>query len=120
MKMKIAYASRTGNVESFIGKLGVKDVQKIENGREKVKEPFVLITYTDGYGEVPSEVQDFLDVNGDKLKGVAASGDTSYGDAFCGSADEIADTYGVPVLHKFEFDGNEEDVETFLNNLNRL
>jgi protein involved in ribonucleotide reduction len=54
------------------------------------------------------------------MKGVAASGDTSYGDAFCGSADEIADTYGVPVLHKFEFDGNEEDVETFLNNLNRL
>ncbi|HHU79907.1 MAG: class Ib ribonucleoside-diphosphate reductase assembly flavoprotein NrdI [Bacilli bacterium] len=118
--MKIVYASRTGNVESFVEKLGVEDTLKIETGNETVNEPYVLVTFTDGYGEVPEEVQDFLDNNAEHLVAVAASGDTSYGEAYCLSADEIADTYGVPILAKFEFDGEPEDVEKFLNELNRL
>lgn len=118
--MKIVYASRTGNVESFVEKLGIDDVFKIENGQEKVSEPYVLVTFTDGYGEVPEEVQDFLEGNAEHMVGVAASGDQSYGEAFCLAADEIADAYGVPILAKFEFDGELEDVEKFLSELNRL
>lgn len=118
--MKIVYASRTGNVESFVEKLGLDDVFKIDTGREKVNEPYVLITFTDGYGEVPEEVQDFLDNNAENLVAVACSGDKSYGEAFCGAADVIADTYGVPILAKFEFDGEAADVEKFLSELNRL
>ena len=59
--MKIVYASRTGNVESLINKLNLTAV-KIEGQGETVSEDFILMTYTDGFGDVPSEVEDFLNV----------------------------------------------------------
>ena len=34
--MKVVYASRTGNVEALIGKLGITDALHIEDGTEKV------------------------------------------------------------------------------------
>lgn len=118
--MKVVYASRTGNVQSFIDKTGLEDTLLIENGKEKVQENFVLVTYTDGYGELPEEVATFLENNNDKLVGVAASGDSGYGEAFCLAADVVSDTYGVPILHKFENDGTNDDVETFLKALAQL
>lgn len=33
--MKVVYASRTGNVEALIGKLGITDALHIEDGTEK-------------------------------------------------------------------------------------
>lgn len=33
--MKVVYASRTGNVETLIGKLGITDALHIEDGTEK-------------------------------------------------------------------------------------
>lgn len=118
--MKIVYASRTGNVQAFVDKLGVKDTLQIENGSETVNEPFVLVTYTDGYGEVPEEVMDFLQSNGDKIVAVAASGDTGYGEAYCLSADVISEMYNVKILAKFEFDGSQDDVNVFLDELSKL
>jgi|SRR5690554_5306276 len=118
--MKIVYFSRTGNVRSFVEKLGLDDIFEIEDGSETVDEDFVLITFTDGYGEVPIEVEDFLEDNAEFLKGVASSGDKSYDEAYCLAANEIADTYGVPILGKFEFDGEAEDVANFLDELSKL
>ena len=118
--MKIVYASRTGNVQSFIDKLGMTDVLQIESGTESVDDKFVLVTFTDGYGEVPEEVMDFLQSNADKLVAVAASGDTGYGEAYCLAADVISEMYDVPVLLKFEFDGSQEDVSTFLEGVSKL
>ena len=107
--MKVAYASRTGNVESIVDRLGL-DALRIDDGSETIDEDFVVMTYTDGFGEVPAEVESFLAVNSANLKGVIVSGDTSYGEAFCGAGDVIADTYGVPCLLKVENDGTEEDL----------
>ncbi|MDD4077699.1 MAG: class Ib ribonucleoside-diphosphate reductase assembly flavoprotein NrdI [Bacilli bacterium] len=118
--MKVVYASRTGNVKAFINKLGLDNIMQIEKGSEKVKENFVLVTYTDGYGDVPVEVEDFLSNNGEYLQGVVASGDHSYGDAYCAAADVISEMYGVPILGKFEFDGTDEDVKNFLEELSKL
>ena len=53
--MKVVYASRTGNVESIISKLGIEDALKIEDGSETVEEDYILFTYTDGFGDVPYE-----------------------------------------------------------------
>ena len=53
--MNVYYASRTGNVESMINKLGIS-ATKIEGGDEVADEDFILITYTDGYGDIPAEV----------------------------------------------------------------
>ena len=42
--MKVVYASRTGNVESIISKLGIEDALKIEDGSETVEEDYILFT----------------------------------------------------------------------------
>jgi protein involved in ribonucleotide reduction len=107
--MKYVYASRTGNVESIIGRLGI-DALRIESGSESVDEPFILFTYTDGYGDIPGEVEDFLLANGDKIQGVVVSGDQGYGEAFCQAGDKIAETYGCDVLYRVENDGTDEDI----------
>lgn len=110
--MKVAFASRTGNVESIIDRLGLTDsALRIEDGSETIDEDFILFTYTDGYGDVPVEVDDFLQANGDHLKGVVVSGDTGYGEAYCGAGDKISEDYNVPVLYKVENDGTDEDIE---------
>lgn len=116
--MKIVYASRTGNVESIINKLNITDALKIEDGSETIQEDFILITYTDGYGDTPSEVEDFLEHEHSHLKGVIASGDTSYGEAFCKSGDNISKQYNVPCLYKVENDGTDEDINKIKGILN--
>lgn len=109
--MKIVYASRTGNVESIINRLNLNNVLKIESGQEKIEEDFLLFTYTDGYGDIPMEVEDFLSLNGQHLKGVMVSGDQSYGEAYCQAGDQISEQYNVPCLYKVENDGQEEDIK---------
>lgn len=115
--MKIVYASRTGNVESIIDRLGVEAL-RIEDGSESVTEDYIVFTYTDGYGDVPGEVSDFLENNSANIKGVVVSGDTSYGDAYCGAGDVIAEEYNVPVLYKVENEGTDEDIANIKNAIN--
>ena len=93
--MKVVYASRTGNVESIISKLEIDDALKIE----------------DGFGDVPYEVDEFLQSQNEHLKGVVVSGDTGYGEAYCKAGDVIAEQYNVPCLYKVENDGSDEDIE---------
>ena len=108
--MKVVFASRTGNVQSIVDRLSV-DALEISSGDEAVSEPFLLITQTEGYGDVPMEVESFLNSNGDHLKGVIVSGDQGYGEAFCKAGDVIAEQYNVPCLYKVENDGTDEDIE---------
>lgn len=113
--MKYYYASRTGNVQALVGKLGIEAVQ-IE-GSEEANEDYILFTYTDGYGDVPPEVESFLANNGAHIKGVVVSGDTSYGEAYCGAAEKINEAYGAPILYKVENDGTDEDVAAILSKI---
>lgn len=107
--MLIVFASRTGNVEMLVSKLG-HDALRIETGSESVSEPFVLFTYTDGYGDVPPEVDGFLANNAHLLQGVVVSGSQDYGDAYCKAGDVIAEMYNVDVLYRVENDGTDQDV----------
>lgn len=114
--MKYCYASRTGNVESIIANLGL-DALRIEIGNEKLDEDFILFTYTDGYGDVPNEVIEFLANNGTHIKGVVVSGDTSYGDAYCLAGDKISEEYNCPTIYRVENAGSEEDLEAIKQEL---
>ena len=109
--MKIVYTSRTGNVQSVIERLGITGAIRIGEGTDKVSEDYILITYTDGYGEVPLEVEEFLKNNSEYLRGVIASGNTGYGEAFCAAGNVISEQYNVPFLYKFEDEGTDEDIE---------
>ena len=101
--MKYAFASRTGNVEEIISSLGIDAL--------RIDEPYILFTYTDGYGDVPAEVENFLMANGTLIQGVVCSGDTNYGDAYCQAADKISEDYGCEILYKVENSGTPEDIE---------
>ncbi|MEI7027119.1 class Ib ribonucleoside-diphosphate reductase assembly flavoprotein NrdI [Paenibacillus sp. y28] len=109
--MLIVYDSKTGNVKRFIGKL---NMQAVPIDHEMIiDEPFVLVTYTTGFGQAPDKTLSFLKRNHQKLKGVSASGNRNWGEGFARSADRIADLYSVPVLSKFELAGTMKDVERF-------
>jgi len=109
--MLLIYDSLTGNVQRFINKLGVRSV-KISDGLI-VKEPYILVTYTVGFGEVPESTANFLKRNYSYLKGVASSGNRNWGTNFGKAGEQISNTFKVPLLLKFELSGTKRDVEIF-------
>ncbi|WEK55993.1 MAG: class Ib ribonucleoside-diphosphate reductase assembly flavoprotein NrdI [Candidatus Cohnella colombiensis] len=108
--MLIAYDSRTGNVRRFVKKLDLPSIQITPE--MTLDQPFILVTYTTGFGQVPDKVMSFLKANHSRLKGVVASGNRNWGDGFAKSADRISELYSVPVLGKFELSGTQRDVES--------
>jgi protein involved in ribonucleotide reduction len=116
--MLIAYDSRTGNVARFIAKLDKQAVRIDEDA--VLQEPFVLVTYTTGFGKIPEKTAAFLKRNSRWLRGVAASGNRNWGEGFAKSADLIADQYRVPVLAKFELSGTSKEVGLFLNEMEEI
>ncbi|MBP0724693.1 class Ib ribonucleoside-diphosphate reductase assembly flavoprotein NrdI [Bacillus sp. RG28] len=116
--MVIVYSSMTGNVKRFVNKVNLPSIQ-IKDGLE-VEEPFVLITYTTGFGNIPDNVERFLENNSHHLKAVSASGNKNWGNLFAASADKISNQYKVPVLSKFELAGTNRDVKNFLEGVEKL
>lgn len=106
----IVYASRTGNVRSIVSKLGQESIE-ISEGLQ-LDEPFLLITYTDGLGDVPTKVARFLEQNGEFCKGVVVSGNSNFGHSvFGGAGDKIAGIYDVPLVRKLDLRGYQADYE---------
>ncbi|MDU0461350.1 class Ib ribonucleoside-diphosphate reductase assembly flavoprotein NrdI [Staphylococcus ureilyticus] len=113
--MKVVYFSFSGNVRRFIKKTELTNVMEItqNNCSERIEEPFVLVTGTIGFGEVPQPVQAFLEVNDDLLKAVAASGNRNWGQNFAKAGRLISERYQVPLLLKFEVQGTADDINEF-------
>lgn len=116
--MVVVYDSKTGNVKRFVQKLKLPAVQIHDS--LKLEEPFVLVTYTTGFGQVPERVAAFLRDNHELLLGVSASGNRNWGDKFARSADLIAEQYAVPVISKFELSGTWGDAERFNQEVSRV
>lgn len=114
----IVYDSKTGNVKRFVSKLDMKSVQITEN--LAIDQPFILITYTTGFGQVPQSTLDFLGRNGHFLQGVATSGNMNWGTRYGLAADHVARLYSVPILMKFELSGTKKDVEGFIQEVNHI
>lgn len=113
--MKVVYFSFSGNVRRFIKKAEITNTMEIaqNNCTEKIEEPFILVTGTIGFGEVPQPVQSFLDINHDLLRGVAASGNRNWGQNFAKAGRFISEKYQVPLLMKFEVQGTQNDISEF-------
>lgn len=116
--MLVVYDSKTGNVKRFVKKLNMHAVSIDE--MPEVDEPYVLITYTTGFGQVPPKVTDFLQQNHKMLRGVSASGNRNWGTGFAKSADTIAQTYNVPVILKFELSGTNQDTLQFIERVQSI
>lgn len=117
--VQIVYDSKTGNVKRFMGKIE-HYLKKHVKEADGINSPFILVTYTTNFGEVPQSTKDFLDKNGEHLIGVAASGNKNWGDNFARSADRISRSYQVPIIHKFELSGTEKDVDLFTQEVEKV
>lgn len=116
--MKIYYATLTGNCSRFIARTGL-EATNIQD-EKLTTEPFVLVTYTFGFGAVPEDVKKWLDDNHQYLRGVAVSGNKNWG-GFYGMAGEIiAKQYNVPLLLKFELSGTKDDAELFKRKVDEI
>ncbi|WP_431785926.1 class Ib ribonucleoside-diphosphate reductase assembly flavoprotein NrdI [Paenibacillus lactis] len=118
--MLIVYDSLTGNVQKFVNKINMKNIKLTDS--LIIDEPFILITYTIGFGEVPVSVKRFLEsgYHRNYLKGVAGSGNKNWGSRFCKAAHTISQEYGVPLIHTFELSGTENDIEKFLQEVKNI
>ncbi|MCR8641197.1 class Ib ribonucleoside-diphosphate reductase assembly flavoprotein NrdI [Paenibacillus sp. N1-5-1-14] len=117
--MLIAYDSKTGNVKRFVNKLDPATVVQVSPELD-MDEPFILVTYTTGFGQAPQSTMDFLDTNGHWLRGVASSGNMNWGTRYGLAGDHISAKYDVPLLMKFELSGTSKDVERFKWEVNQI
>lgn len=91
-----------------------------------VREPFVLMVPTYGGGDirkaVPMQVKCFLNDPDNRrwIRGVIASGNTNFGEAYCAAGDVIAAKCQVPYLFRFELMGTPEDEATVRDQLPRF
>ncbi|UUV46520.1 ribonucleotide reductase [Bacillus phage vB_BanS-Thrax3] len=119
IKTLIVFDSFTGNVERFIKKVGL-DAVKIKEGLI-IKEPFVLVTYTTGMGNIPPSTAKFL-ARGSfiNMKAVASSGNRNWIPMFAEAGVKISKQFNVPLLLKFENDGTKSDVEEFIKRVGEM
>lgn len=108
----------TGNVRRFVEKTGLP-ARSLPDSRP-VSEPFILVTPTTGFGDIPTTVTEFLRRNGGFLRGVAVSGNANWGRNYGSAGSRIAAEYGIPLLLRFELAGTDEDVRKFNEGVTEL
>lgn len=114
--MLLVYASRTSNIERIVDSLNLdkSSLLDISEGYDGfLEKEFILLTYTDLLGSIPTVVDQFLSRNSRFLRGVAGSGNRNFGNNFCGAAKQISQKYGVPILAQFELSGTQKEIDDF-------
>ena len=120
--MFVYYDSKTGNVQRFIDKIKKERPEwsfvKISSDME-ISENGHLVTFTTNFGEIPDTTEKFLENENNRkyIKSVSSSGNMNWGTLFGKAADKIEETYGIPVLMKFELSGTHVQVEYFINSV---
>ncbi|MFT4021480.1 MAG: class Ib ribonucleoside-diphosphate reductase assembly flavoprotein NrdI [Acinetobacter sp.] len=116
----VYFSSKSENVHRFVQKLGLPALRIPLHEQDQplmVNEPYILISPTYGgggvKGAVPKPVIHFLNQPDNRrlIRGVIASGNTNFGEAFCLASKIIAQKCNVPVLYNFELLGTPEDIE---------
>lgn len=111
--MKVVFISLTGQTRKFVNKLDMDLLElSATNPFQVVNEPYIIIAPT-YEKEVTEILNDFIETDDNQhfLKGVAGGGNLNFGKLFVFTAKDLATDYDVPLLHSFEFQGNEEDVK---------
>ena len=115
----VYFSSTSENTHRFVGKLGFPAARIPLRRTEPpltVDEEYVLVVPTYGGGSVkgavPKQVIAFLNNPDNRAlcRGVIASGNTNFGQAYCLAGDIIASKLGVPFLYRYELLGTPTDV----------
>ena len=118
--MNIVYMSLTGQTHKFIEKVKKKIsinclYIKDENDYIEINENFICIIPTYDKASL-SIIESFIEYKNNKsfLRGVVGSGNRNFNTLF------ISDKYAVPLLHCFEFQGSEKDVDIVISEVKRI
>ena len=115
----VYFSSTSENTHRFGGTLGFPTARIPLRRTEPpltVDEEYVLVVPTYGGGSVkgavPKQVIAFLNNPDNRAlcRGVIASGNTNFGQAYCLAGDIIASKLGVPFLYRYELLGTPTDV----------
>ncbi|MED1125428.1 class Ib ribonucleoside-diphosphate reductase assembly flavoprotein NrdI [Bacillus atrophaeus] len=111
--MIITYESKTGNVRRFVKALQQElSIEAFEITDDTIiKQDFIHITYTIGFGEVPERTLNFINKNKNKIRGVAVSGNKVWGDNYGLAGDKLSAKFHTPLLLKFELSGTKQDIQ---------
>ncbi|VTM21986.1 ribonucleotide reductase stimulatory protein [Raoultella terrigena] len=118
MSLIVYFSSSSENTHRFVQRLGLPAVRIPLNERERIQvdEPYILIVPSYGgggtAGAVPRQAIRFLNDphNRQFIRGVIASGNRNFGDAYGRAGDVVAQKCSVPYLYRFELMGTPHDV----------
>lgn len=118
MSTLVYFSTQSENTHRFVQRTGLpaRRIPLDENQRLRVDAPYILVVPSYGggtaKGAVPKQVIQFLnDVSNRQLiRGVIASGNRNFGEAYCLAGSIIAQKCQVPCLYRFELLGTAEDV----------
>jgi nrdI protein len=120
--VKVVYLSLTGKTRQFVKKLNWDFIEiSRKNPTVQMEEPYIVITPT--YGEqVANFFYEFIDFGENRalLKGVAGSGNRNFNTSFCSNARALAVKYEIPLLHCFENQGTDKDVQILIEKVREI
>lgn len=120
--MLVVYLSLTGQTRKFVKKLGYPTLElTMTNAFTEVDEPYIIVVPT-YEGEVTALANDFIETGNNRafLKGVAGGGNRNFNTLFGFTAKDLSRDYQVPLLHLFEFQGSQNDVDLLKEKVNEL
>lgn len=124
----VVYCTVSRQTKRFINKVNDKH-HKIEldmnNPFIEMTEPFICVipSYEQNVlPEVFDGFDDFLSTasNAELCQGIFASGNRNFANLFGVTANEVSEEYVIPVLHYFEFQGSEYDVDKIERELDNI
>ena len=122
LKLLVVYLSITGQTRKFVHKLDYPLLEITPDSVfTEVQEPYIVVVPT--YEKEATEiVNEFIEVGNNRhyFKGVAGGGNRNFNTLFGFTAKDLARDYQVPLLHLFEFQGSENDVNKLKEQVEQL
>ena len=117
MSQLVYFSSSSENTHRFMQRLGLPAIRIPLNERERIRvdEPYILVvpSYGGTAGAVPRQVIRFLNDEHNRalIRGVIASGNRNFGEAYGRAGEVISQKCGVPWLYRFELMGTQSDID---------
>lgn len=124
----VVYCTVSRQTKRFINKVNDKH-HKIEldmnNPFIEMTEPFICVIPSYEQNVLPEVFDGFDDFlgtasNAELCQGIFASGNRNFANLFGVTANEISEEYDIPVMHYFEFQGSEYDVDKIERELDNI
>lgn len=115
--MNVVYYSITNNTHRFVQKLDVP-IYSVQDG---IPPDSVLIVPTYGVAGIPKIVIKALrEGHRERIRAIVGTGNINFGLNYCAGAIKLSQKLEVPLLHKLELAGNNQDVSTVLQKMEEL